>query len=66
MTAAHGSQLQLVIGKDGFALPLELVASTQAILARKRSGKSYAASVEAEELLKAKSQIAAMDSTVAW
>ena len=45
MTAARGSQLQLVIGKVGFALPLELVTSTQAILACKRSGKSYTASV---------------------
>ena len=33
--------LPLTIGKDGFSLPLELVTSTQAILARKRSGKSY-------------------------
>ncbi len=56
----------LRIGKDGFALPLELVTSTQAILARKRSGKSYTASVEAEELLEAKQQIAVIDPTGAW
>ena len=40
--------------------------STQAILARKRSGKSYTASVQAEELLLHKQQIAAIDPTGAW
>ena len=49
-----------------FALPLDLVTSTQAILARRRSGKSYTASVEAEELLKQKQQIAVIDPTSAW
>lgn len=49
-----------------FSLPLELVTSTQAILARKRSGKSYTASVEAEELLAQKQQIAVIDPTSAW
>lgn len=53
------------IGED-FALPLEFVTSTQAILARKRSGKSYTASVEAEELLTAGQQIAVIDPTGAW
>ncbi len=56
----------LTIGKNGFTLPLELVTSTQAILARKRSGKSYTASVQAEELLRSKQQIAAIDPTGAW
>lgn len=56
----------LKIGKDGFTLPIELVTSTQAILARKRSGKSYTASVQAEELLRHKQQIAAIDPTGAW
>ena len=56
----------LKIGADGFTLPLELVTSTQAILARKRSGKSYTASVEAEELLKQHQQIAVIDPTSAW
>ncbi len=56
----------LKIGKAGFTLPIELVTSTQAILARKRSGKSYTASVQAEELLLAKQQIAAIDPTGAW
>ncbi len=57
---------RLRIGKDGFTLPIELVTSTQAILARKRSGKSYTASVQAEELLQHKQQIAAIDPTGAW
>lgn len=56
----------LRIGNDGFSLPIELVTSTQAILARKRSGKSYTASVQAEELLRHKQQIAAIDPTGAW
>ena len=58
--------MPLKIGKDGFSLPIELVTSTQAILARKRSGKSYTASVQAEELLRHKQQIAAIDPTGAW
>jgi hypothetical protein len=56
----------LNIGKDGFTLPVELVTSTQAILARKRSGKSYTASVQAEELLDQKQQVAVIDPTGAW
>lgn len=56
---------KLHIGK-GFDLPLELVTSTQAILARKRSGKSYTASVEAEELLEKKQQVVVFDPTSAW
>jgi len=57
---------RLRIGRDGFTLPIELVTSTQAILARKRSGKSYTASVQAEELLRHKQQIATIDPTGAW
>jgi len=57
---------RLRIGKDDFTLPIELVTSTQAILARKRSGKSYTASVQAEELLRHKQQIATIDPTGAW
>jgi len=57
---------QLVIGKDGFSLPLTLVTSTQAILARKRSGKSYCASVEAEEMLENGQQVVVIDPTGAW
>lgn len=51
---------------EGFGLPLEFVTQTQAILAKKRVGKSYTASVQAEELLKAKQQIVAIDPTGAW
>jgi len=57
---------RLRIGKDGFTLPIELVTSTQAILARRRSGKSYTASVQAEELLRHKQQITTIDPTGAW
>lgn len=61
---------KLTVGEaaDGkvFRLPLELVTSTQAILARKRSGKSYTASVQAEEMLKAKQQVVVIDPTSAW
>jgi len=42
------------------------VTSTQAILARKRSGKSYTASVQTEEFLRHKQQIATIDPTEAW
>ncbi len=56
----------LKIGNDSFSLPIELVTSTQAILARNRSGKSYTASVQAEELLRHKQQIAAIDLNDAW
>ena len=55
-------QNKLHISKS-FTLPLELLTSTQAILARKRSGKSYLASVEAEELLEAKQQVVVIDPT---
>jgi hypothetical protein len=58
-------QKPLHIGKD-FALPLDFVTQTQAILAKKRVGKSYTASVQAEELLKAGQQIAVVDPTGAW
>ncbi|KAA6459600.1 DUF853 family protein [Acidobacteria bacterium AB60] len=51
---------------DNFSFPLDLVTSTQAILARKRSGKSYTASVEAEEMLENGQQIAVIDPTSAW
>ena len=66
MRKATTTRTELCIGRDGFALPLDLVTSTQAILARKRSGKSYTASVEAEELLRLGQQIAVIDPTGAW
>jgi uncharacterized protein len=40
--------------------------STQAILAKKGSGKSYTASVQAEELLEAGQQVLVVDPTGAW
>lgn len=51
---------------DNLSLPLEFITSTQAILAKRRVGKSYTASVQAEEMLKAKQQIVCVDPTGAW
>jgi uncharacterized protein len=48
------------------ALPMSFITSTQAILAKKRRGKSYAAQVEAEELLELGQQIVVLDPTGAW
>lgn len=48
------------------SLPLDFVTSTQAILAKKGKGKTYKASVQAEELLDAHQQIVAIDPTGAW
>lgn len=48
-----------------FALE-DFVTSTQAILAKKRVGKSYTAQVQAEELLAAKQQVVVLDPTDAW
>lgn len=47
-------------------LPDEFVTATQAILARKGSGKSYTASVQAEEMLEAGHQVVVIDPTGAW
>jgi hypothetical protein len=47
-------------------LPLDFVTQTQAILAMRRRGKTYTASVQAEELLKAGQQIVVIDITGAW
>ena len=60
------SEQSLTIGSEGFALPLALITSTQAILARKRRGKTYTASVEAEGMLTAGAQVAVIDPTGAW
>lgn len=59
-------KLKLGRGRNPFTLPVDFVTLTQAILARKRSGKSYTASVQAEELLERKQQIAVIDPTSAW
>jgi len=50
----------------GLDLALDFVTSTQAILAQKGKGKSYTASVEAEELLEAGQQVVVIDPTDAW
>jgi hypothetical protein len=47
-------------------LPLDVVTSTCAILAQKGAGKSYTASVIAEELLDARQQVVVLDPTGAW
>ncbi len=49
-----------------FGLPLDFVTWTNAILARKGKGKSYLASVMAEELLAAKQQVVVIDPTGGW
>lgn len=51
---------------DTLSFPIDFVTQTQAILAKKRVGKSYTAAVQAEELLKAGQQIVAVDPTGAW
>jgi hypothetical protein len=52
---------------DTLALPLdEFLTGTQAILAKKGKGKSYTASVQAEELLEAGQQVVVIDPTGAW
>jgi hypothetical protein len=56
---------RLHISKN-FSLPIDLVTSTQAILARKRSGKSYLAQVETEEMLEQGAQVGVFDPTGAW
>src|SRR5438045_218096 len=48
------------------ALPLGFVTSTCALLGQKRVGKSYKASVLAEELLDADQQVVIVDPTSAW
>lgn len=51
---------------SSLTLPLTFVTSTQAILAKKRVGKSYTAQVQAEELLRLRQQVVVMDPTDAW
>lgn len=51
---------------DNLSLPLDFVTQTQAILAKRGVGKSYTASVEAEEMLKAGQQVVIIDPTGAW
>ena len=47
-------------------LPIDAVTQTFAILAKRGAGKSYTASVMAEEMLKAGQTIIALDPTGAW
>lgn len=49
-----------------FRLPLDFVTKTTAILAQRRKGKTYTASVIAEELVEAKQPFVALDPTGAW
>ena len=51
---------------EGLRLPLDFVTQTQAILAKRGAGKSYCASVQAEEMLKADQQVVVIDPTGAW
>lgn len=51
---------------DDLSLPLDAVTQTIAILARKRVGKTYTASVIAEEFIEAKIPIVVLDPTGAW
>jgi hypothetical protein len=56
----------LIIGTAGFSLPLDAVTQTFAILARKRSGKSFTARRFAEELLSAGQQVVIVDPKGDW
>jgi DNA helicase HerA-like ATPase len=56
---------KIILG-DNLQLPLDFVTQTQAILAKRGVGKSYTASVEAEEMLKAGQQVVVIDPTGAW
>src|SRR5437899_680610 len=47
-------------------LPLNFVTKTAAILAQRRKGKTYTASVIAEEMVAAKQPFVALDPTGAW
>lgn len=51
---------------ESLHLPLDAVTQTFAILAKRGSGKSYTASVMAEEMLKAGQPIVALDPTGGW
>lgn len=51
---------------EGLELPLDFVTKTAAILAQRRKGKTYTASVVAEELVRCSMPFAALDPTGAW
>lgn len=54
------------MGDGAFNLPLDAVTQTFAILAKRGTGKTYTASVMAEEMLRAGQQVVAIDPTGAW
>ena len=51
---------------DNLKLPLDFATKTAAILAQRRKGKTYTASVIAEEMVAAKQPFVALDPTGAW
>lgn len=57
--------MKLKIASD-LSLPLDVVTQTFAVLALRRAGKTYTASVMAEEFMKAKLPFVALDPTGAW
>lgn len=59
-------RLHIASEPTGFALPPDFITQTVAILVRKRVGKTYTASVIAEELCKAKLPFVVLDPTGAW
>lgn len=58
--------LHITVEPKEFVIPPDLVTQTVAILARKRVGKTYTASVIAEEFCKAKIPFVVLDPTGAW
>lgn len=61
------SERKLIIGLDGYALPLDAATQTFAFLAKKGVGKTYNSGVIAEELLKAGVPVCVVDPTgVHW
>lgn len=51
---------------DSLSLPLDFATKTAAILAQRRKGKTYTASIIAEEMVAAKQPFVALDPTGAW
>lgn len=63
----EGDKISLSADPQGFVISgKQLLTSTQAILAKKRSGKTYLAMVMAEQLLKLKLPFVAVDPTGVW
>lgn len=65
MREVRGEGMKLQISKD-IALPIEAVTQTFAILAKRRVGKTYTASVLAEEFVAANLPFVVLDPTGAW